>query len=117
MHALRPNQVRADNAEGSLRQEWHEWLKGCGLDCREQLDGLSLKEPALAMQAAADSLGLAIGYLELIDRDLNSGQLVCASAQRIKHDYSYYLLHRRAPGSGSAAARFRDWLLGQLQDG
>lgn len=115
--ALRHNLIHADIAEQSRGQEWHDWLKGCGVDCPEQLDGLSLKDPALAMQAAADGLGLAIGYFELIDRDLNSGQLVCASAQRIKHDYSYYLLHRRAPGSGSAAARFRDWLLGQLQDG
>jgi LysR family glycine cleavage system transcriptional activator len=115
--ALRHNLIHADIAEQSRGQEWHDWLKGCGVDCPEQLDGLSLKDPALAMQAAADGLGLAIGYFELIDRDLNSGQLVCASAQRIKHDYSYYLLHRRAPGSGSAAARFRDWLLGQLEDG
>jgi LysR family glycine cleavage system transcriptional activator len=115
--ALRHNLIHADIAEQSRGQEWHDWLKGCGVDCPEQLDGLSLKDPALAMQAAADGLGLAIGYFELIDRDLNSGQLVCASAQRIKHDYSYYLLHRRAPGSGSAAARFRDWLLGQLRDG
>jgi LysR family glycine cleavage system transcriptional activator len=113
--ALRHNLIHADIAEQSRGQEWHDWLKGCGVDCPEQLDGLSLKDPALAMQAAADGLGLAIGYFELIDRDLNSGQLVCASAQRIKHDYSYYLLHRRAPGVGSAAARFRDWLLGQLQ--
>ena len=115
--ALRHNLIHADIAEQSRGQEWHDWLKGCGVDCPEQLDGLSLKDPALAMQAAADGLGLAIGYFELIDRDLNSGQLVCASSQRIKHDYSYYLLHRRAPGIGSAAARFRDWLLGQLKDG
>jgi LysR family glycine cleavage system transcriptional activator len=115
--ALRHNLIHADIAEQSRGQEWHDWLKGCGVDCPEQLDGLSLKDPALAMQAAADGLGLAIGYFELIDRDLNSGQLVCASAQRIKHDYSYYLLHRRMPGSGSAAARFHDWLLGQLEDG
>ena len=115
--ALRHNLIHADIGEQSRGQEWHDWLKGCGVDCPEQLDGLSLKDPALAMQAAADGLGLAIGYLELIDRDLKSGQLVCASAQRIKHDYSYYLLQRRAPATGSAAARFRDWLLGQLQDG
>lgn len=115
--ALRHNLIHADIGEQSRGQEWHDWLKGCGVDCPEQLDGLSLKDPALAMQAAADGLGLAIGYFELIDRDLNSGQLVCASEQRIKHDYSYYLLHHHQPATDSAAARFRDWLLGQLQNG
>ena len=66
------------------------------------------------MQAAADGLGLAIGYLELIDRDLHQGRLVCASDRQLKHDYSYYLVYRPGPGLGSAQARFREWLLAQL---
>ena len=66
------------------------------------------------MQAAADGLGLAIGYLELIDRDLQSGQLVCASPQTVKHDYSYYLVYHQALGPDSVGALFREWLLSQL---
>ncbi len=66
------------------------------------------------MQAAADGLGLAMGYLELVDLDLQSGRLVCASAQRVKHDYSYYLVQRSPPEPNSNQARFCEWLLGQL---
>ena len=86
--ALEHNLIHADIGEQAPGQEWRDWLQGCGVVCPEQLDGLSLKDPALAMQAAADGLGLAIGYLELVDLDLHSGRLVCASAQRVKHDYS-----------------------------
>jgi len=112
--ALEHNLIHADIGEQPPGQEWRDWLQGCGVDCPEQLDGLSVKDPALAMQAAADGLGLAIGYLELIDRDLQSGQLVCASAQTVKHDYSYYLAYPQPLVHDSVGALFRQWLLNQL---
>jgi LysR family glycine cleavage system transcriptional activator len=112
--ALEHNLIHADIGEQPPGQEWRDWLHGCGVDCPEQLDGLSVKDPALAMQAAADGLGLAIGYLELIDRDLQSGQLVCANAQTVKHDYSYYLAYPQPLVADSVGALFRKWLLDQL---
>lgn len=112
--ALGHNLIHADIGEQQPGQEWRDWLRASGVDCPEKLDGLSVKDPALAMQAAADGLGLAIGYLELIDRDLHQGRLVCASDRQLKHDYSYYLVYRPGPGLGSAQARFREWLLAQL---
>ena len=112
--ALEHNLIHADIGEQAPGQEWRDWLQGCGVVCPEQLDGLSLKDPALAMQAAADGLGLAIGYLELVDLDLHSGRLVCASAQRVKHEYSYYLVQRSSRQLNSNQARFHEWLLGQL---
>jgi LysR family glycine cleavage system transcriptional activator len=112
--ALGHNLIHADIGEQAPGQEWRDWLQGCGVACPDQLDGLSVKDPALAMQAAADGLGLAIGYLELIDRDLQSGQLVCASAQTVKHDYSYYLAYPQPLEPDSGGALFRKWLLNQL---
>jgi LysR family glycine cleavage system transcriptional activator len=112
--ALGHNLIHADIGEQAPGQEWRDWLQGCGVDCPEQLDGLSVKDPALAMQAAADGLGLAIGYLELIDRDLQSGLLVCASTQRVKHEYSYYLAYAHQPEPDSVESLFREWLLDQL---
>jgi LysR family glycine cleavage system transcriptional activator len=112
--ALRHNLIHADIGDQEPGQEWRDWLRGCGVDCPDKLDGLSVKDPALAMQAAADGLGLAIGYLELIDRDLHSGRLVCASDRQVKHDYCYYLVHRHSPGFNAGQQRFREWLTGQL---
>lgn len=112
--ALRHKLIHADIGEQPPGQEWRQWIQGCGVDCPERLEGLSLKDLALAMQAAADGLGLAIGYLELIDRDLGSGRLVCANERLVKHDYSYYLVCRQSQARDSAPARFRSWLLDQL---
>lgn len=65
----------------------------CGIPPWKKLEGLSFHDPALAMQAAADGLGLAIGYRELIDRDLQNSNLVIALHQAIKHPFSYYLVY------------------------
>jgi len=111
---LEHNLIHADIGEQEPGQEWRDWLHGCDVDYPDNLDGLSVKDPALAMQAAADGLGLAIGYLELIDRDLRSGRLVCASDRQVKHEYSYYLVYRRSLKLNSGQARFRDWLSEQL---
>lgn len=111
---LRHNLIHADIGEQPPGQEWRDWLGGCGIECAAQLDGLSLKDPALAMQAAADGLGLAMGYRELIDADLRNGRLLCASERLVKHEFSYYLLHHRSQPHGDLQERFRQWLIGQL---
>lgn len=112
--ALRHTLIHADIGAAAPGQEWRDWLRHGDVDCPEQLDGISLKDPALAMQAAADGLGLAIGYLELIDRDLHSGRLLCANDRLLKHDYSYYLVYRAPLEAGTSRARFRDWVHDQL---
>ena len=91
-------------------QEWRDWLDDGGIECPGQLDGISLKDPALAMQAAADGLGLAIGYQELIDRDLNAGRLVCANERQLKHDASYYLVYRGDIDPDTDLGRFFQWI-------
>ncbi|MBT8433932.1 MAG: transcriptional regulator, partial [Gammaproteobacteria bacterium] len=95
-------------------EEWRDWFRGCGVVCPKILPGLSVKDPALAMQAAADGLGLAIGYLELIDKDLHSGNLVIACDQRVKHEFSYYLVYRPSLKKNASLLQFRDWLTGQI---
>ena len=73
-----------------------------------------LTRPLRALAAAADGLGIAIGYLELIDKDLHSGNLVIACDQPVKHAFSYYLVYRRSLKMNVSLQQFRDWLAGQL---
>lgn len=112
--ALQHDLIHADVGDNGLGEEWCAWLQACDVDCPKKLAGLSVKDPALAMQAAADGLGLAIGYLELIDRDLNSGRLLAASEQMVRHDFSYHLVYRPATKENSSLQLFRDWLINQL---
>ncbi len=108
-HAL----IHADVGDHGQGEEWREWLRGNGVDCPSDLAGLSFHDPALAMQAAADGLGLAIGYLELIDRDLQAGSLITAAAANVRHEYSYYLVYPRDLELAPALAGFRSWIKGQ----
>lgn len=112
--ALDCDLIHADVGDNGPGEEWGDWLRGCGVDCAKNLPGLSVKDPALAMQAAADGLGLAIGYLELIDRDLNAGNLVVACDQLVKHEFSYYLVYSRPLEQQASLQLFRDWLVGEL---
>lgn len=102
--------IHADVGDHDLGEEWCDWLSSCGVECPKNIDGLSFHDPALAMQAAADGLGLAIGYRELIDHDLNSGKLVIAFDRLVKHQYSYYLVYPPDQDDKPINA-FKSWLL------
>lgn len=113
---LRHSIIHADVGDHGRGDEWRDWLGGIGVDIPRNLPGPSFHDPGLAMQAAADGLGLAIGYLELIDRDLRSARLVTAFDQAIRHPYSYYLLYRKSSRNNSSLEQFRDWMFTQLSD-
>jgi len=102
--------IHADLGDHGLGEEWCDWFRGCGVECPKNIDGLSFHDPALAMQAAADGLGIAIGYRELIDKDLQTGQLILANPQQIKHAYSYYLVYS-PDRQNTALEAFRQWLM------
>lgn len=112
--ALNHDLIHADVGDHGLGEEWGDWLAGCGLERPQHLHGLSVHDPALAMQAAADGLGIAIGYRELIERDLNSGNLITAYDQTVKHEYSYYLVYKESMRSKDSLQRFKTWLVAQL---
>lgn len=105
--------IHADVGDQGLGEEWRNWLQGVGVECPRDLPGLSFHDPALAMQAAADGLGIAIGYLELIDRDLQSGRLVTLFEQTVRHPFSYYLVYPASNKKNPKLAEFRNWIRAQ----
>ena len=111
---LAHNLIHADVGKHSPGEEWCDWMRGCGVDCADKIQGISFHDPALAMQAAADGLGLAIGYLELIDADLHTGKLVAAFEMTVQHQYSYYLVYNKTSQNKPKIAEFHCWLLAQL---
>ena len=110
---LEQDLIHADVGDHGQGEEWMDWLRGCKVNTTQKLPGLSVHDPALAMQAAADGLGIAIGYRELIERDLHAGHLLCASQQSVKHEYSYYLVHRKGQAGHAALQQFKSWLMSQ----
>ena len=57
--------------------------------------GLSFHDPGLALQAAIDGLGMAMGYVELAAIDIAEGRLIQPFATEVQHPWSYYIVIRR----------------------
>lgn len=60
-------------------------------------------------EAAADGVGVAVGYLQPVDRDLQAGRLVTASAATVRHPFSYCPVYPEAKHKSGKSRAFRDW--------
>lgn len=102
--------IHAD-VEGHQRgEEWNLWLDSVGVASQGQGFGLHFHDPALALQAAADGLGVAIGYLEFVQDDVASGRLVQPFDLTVRHAFSYHLVFPERLADDQDAQAFIEWL-------
>lgn len=103
--------LHADVVKGSeIESEWRAWLQAAGAGDIDCSGGLSLYDPGLVLQAAVDGLGVAMGYIELAERDLASGRLVAPFDTQIAHPWSYYVVTPRQKTYSHQVSVFRDWI-------
>jgi len=93
-----------------LGEEWRTWLDAAGVGGLDLSGGLSFKDPALALEAAADGLGVAIAYPQLAAEDLRSGRLVAPFSRAVRHWYAYYVVCRPERAERPKVRAFRRWL-------
>ena len=110
---LQTTLIHADITGHELGEEWKTWLRAAGVETSEKLPGLSFHDPSLALQAAMDGLGVAMGYVELAAADIEAGRLVRPFPFVVPHHFSYYLVYEGARRTEPGIAAFRDWILGQ----
>ncbi|MCP4327455.1 MAG: transcriptional regulator GcvA [Alphaproteobacteria bacterium] len=102
--------IHADITGHELGEEWETWLSAVGLSDIGKLDGLSFHDPNLALQAAVDGLGMAMGYLELAEHDISTSRLVCPFDQIVQHRFSYYFVCSEARVDQPKVRAFREWI-------
>ncbi len=103
--------IHADVSDGTgLRSEWHEWLLAIGADEIDSSHGLSFEDPSMALQAAIDGLGIAMGYVELAADDLATGRLVQPFDMEVQHPWSYYMVIPEDNIGDRQTQLFCDWL-------
>jgi LysR family glycine cleavage system transcriptional activator len=125
---IRPSDLRhhklihADIAGHARGEEWNTWLAAAGEDVpidAGDLDGdldgglgggLHFHEPALALQAAADGLGIAMGYLEFVQDELASGRLVQPFDLKVRHPFSYYVVTSKRAAAAPELRHFIAWI-------
>ncbi len=109
--------IHADVSSGTgIQSEWCEWLTKAGLDEIDCTHGLSFKDPSLALQAAIDGLGVAMGYVELAKDDLAKGKLVQPFELVVKHPWSYFIVIPEDNIGDNHTTLFCDWLRQQMSN-
>ena len=94
---------------------WHHWLQAAGVKakCRKKQ---SFDHFYLALQAAVDGLGVALGPLPLLDDELASGRLVTPlEAPRIDAR-GYWWVARREVANAPLVEQFCRWLEAQAKE-
>ena len=93
------------------RPDWQVWLAAAGADDVGASRGPHFSHTGLALDAAIDGLGVALGISLLTTTDIAAGRLVAPFALELPSHASYYLVCPEASASRTEIAAFRDWLL------
>ncbi len=101
-----------------LREDWQLWLTAAGLPVSLALRrGLSFDQSFMALQAAVDGVGVALGRGRLVDADIAAGRLIVPFDVVLPADAGYYIVSPEETADTPKIALFRDWLLRSVAPG
>lgn len=107
--------IHADvSSMAGIKSEWREWLVATGAKKVDFTRGLSFHDPGLALQAAIDGLGVAMGYVELAEKDIAEGRLVRLFETDVRHPWSYYIVVPEDREEDPQTTVFCEWLRSQM---
>lgn len=93
---------------------WTSWLSQHGIEGLALDRSASFNTYPLAVQAAVDGLGIALGWGHLVDRYLEDGSLVRPLGDaHVRTASGYYLLRRKGTRSFPERQTVEDWLAKQ----
>jgi LysR family glycine cleavage system transcriptional activator len=92
---------------------WPAWLKAAGVEGVDTAHGPHFSHAMLALEAAADGMGVAISMPVLGRSDLATGRLVAPFPLALPLKFAYYMVSASDAGERPEVAAFRDWLLAE----
>lgn len=96
--------------------DWKTWAKLCRYEDEiERTEQMRFSSSILTWQAAADSLGIAIGQTTLLVDDLKRNKLVAPFNLPVKTGMSYYLVRPQLQRHSRKVEIFRSWIAAQLE--
>jgi LysR family glycine cleavage system transcriptional activator len=94
------------------RDDWRLWLTAAGLPFSiAARRGLTFDEAFLAIQAAVEGLGVALGRHHLVEADIAAGRLIAPFDTVLPQDAGYYVVTPEATVDDPKIVLFRDWLI------
>jgi len=120
----RPLLVPEDLAHHTLlhttvsREDWQLWLTAAGLPVSiATRRGMTFDQGFMAVQAAMDGLGVAMGRFHLVEADIAAGRLIAPFDVVLPQDAGYYVVTPETTADAPKIARFRDWLIASASPG
>jgi LysR family transcriptional regulator, glycine cleavage system transcriptional activator len=121
LNAEPPLRVPQDLAHHTLlhstayREDWQLWLTAAGLPASlATRRGLSFDQSFMAIQAAIEGHGVALGRTALVEADIAAGRLVVPFNVVLPADAGYYVVAPEATADTPKVAVFRQWLLSSV---
>jgi LysR family glycine cleavage system transcriptional activator/LysR family transcriptional regulator of beta-lactamase len=91
-------------------EEWPTWLAAARVKRPARSLGPSFDNYAMAIQAALDGVGVAIGLRPYVEDDVASGRLVAPFSLAVPKGRTWYLVYRPHREDDAGLVAFRDWL-------
>lgn len=124
LNAEPPLRVPQDLAHHTLlhstayREDWQLWLTAAGLPTSlTRRRGLSFDQSFMAIQAAIEGHGVALGRTALVEADIAAGRLVVPFSVVLPADAGYYVVAPEETADTPKIALFRQWLLSSVGTG
>ncbi len=94
--------------------EWGTWFKAAGIGQRPATRAATFDSTKIAVQAAIDGMGVAIGSPYLFAEDIAAGRLFQPFPLTVRNGKTYWLVCAEGTASRPKIKAFRDWIFSEL---
>jgi len=95
------------------RSDWAVWLAAAGIEGVDASRGPRFSHTGLALDAAEDGVGLALGITALTTERPHATTLIAPIPFAMPSSYSYHLVYGRPMQASTAFQALRNWLLAE----
>ncbi|ALN74674.1 MULTISPECIES: LysR family transcriptional regulator [unclassified Aureimonas] len=90
---------------------WTDWCAGAGLAMPDDTRHWRLGDYRLAVEAAAEGIGIALGWTWIIGQQIAEGRLVPAHSYRFRTDGGFYVIRSAHRHTRRIVRELEDWLI------
>jgi len=98
-----------------FKQGWRTWFWAHGVRQFDAPSGPTFSDEGIALQAAIEGVGIALGHSPLIDHDLIEGRLVKPFASQIVQEEGYYLICLDGNADRKDISAFHSWITSKAE--
>ena len=95
--------------------DWQNWLTAAEVTDIDATRGPRFSLLSMAIEAAIEGQGVALGRSVLVADDLAKGRLVKPFVESVPVDFAYFLVYPKRSAQAPKIVAFREWLLKEAQ--